>query len=80
MKALPLHRGVRDEAEVHLVSGGDHRLWDFTAAQATQDGRCVTVAVEGLQVVVRTLLVLLDLELIEGLERWRKRERDSVEM
>lgn len=77
LKALPLHRGVRDETQVHLVSGGDQRLWDFTATQSTQDGCRVTVAVKGLQMVVRTLLMLLDLELAEGLRRRRQRGEDA---
>lgn len=67
LEALPLHRGVGDEAQVHLVAGGDELLRDLTATQSTQDGRRVTVPIEGFQVVVCTLLVLLDLKLIEGL-------------
>lgn len=69
LKALPLHGRVRNEAEVHLVAGGDQLLWDLTAAQSTQDGRRVTVPVKGLQMVIRTLLMLLDLKLIEGLKK-----------
>lgn len=74
MEALPLHRGVRDEAEVHLVAGGDQGLGDLTAAQSTQDGCGVAVTVEGLEMIIRTFLVLLDLKFIEGLDR-KKVER-----
>lgn len=69
LEALPLYRCIRNEAEVHLVAGGDQLLWDLTATQSTQDGCCVTVPIEGLQVVIRTFLVLLNLKLIEGLSR-----------
>ena len=69
LEALPLYWGVRNEAEVHLVAGGDQLLRDLTATQSTQDGCRVTVPVEGLQVVIRTFLVLLDLKLVEGLSR-----------
>lgn len=67
LETLPLHRGIRDEAEVHLVSRGDQLLRDLTATQSAQYGRRVAVPVERLQMVVCTLLVLLDLKLVEGL-------------
>lgn len=67
LETLPLHRGIRNEAEVHLVSCGDQLLWDLTATQSPQYGRRVAVPVERLQMVVCTLLVLLDLKLVEGL-------------
>lgn len=73
LEALSLHRGVGNEAEVHLVAGGDQLLRDLAAAQPTQDGCRVAVPVEGLQMVVRTFLMLLDLKLIEGLERQEER-------
>lgn len=77
MEALPLHRGVRNEAEVHLVAGGDQLLRDLAATQSTQDGCRVAVPVKGLQVVVRTFLMLLDLKLVEGLDRWRRRDGEG---
>lgn len=67
LEALPLYRGVRNEAEVHLVACGDQLLRDLTATQSPQDGYRVTVPVKGLQMVICTFLVLLDLKLVEGL-------------
>lgn len=69
LESFSLHRGVGDEAQVHFVAGGDQLLWNLAAAQSTQNGCLVAIAVEGLQVVVRTFLVLLDLKLIKGLEK-----------
>ena len=77
LEALPLHRGVGDEAQVHLVARGDQRLGDLAAAQPAQDGRRVRVAVKGLQVVVGALLVLLDLKLVERLETETQTEGET---
>ena len=79
LEALPLHRGVRDEAQVHLVARGDQRLGDLAAAQPAQDGRRVRVAVKGLQVVVGALLVLLDLKLVERLETVTQTEEEETD-
>lgn len=68
LEAKPLYRGVGDEPEVHPVARGDQRFWEFAATQAPKDGCLVAVTVKGLQMVVGTLLVLLDLELAEGLK------------
>lgn len=75
LEALSLHGGIGDEAEVHFVACGDQLLRDLAAAQSTQNGRLVAVSVEGLQVVVRAFLVLLDLKLVEGLEKQAGKER-----
>lgn len=69
LESFSLHRGVGDEAEVHFVGRGDQLLRNLAAAQSTQNGCLVAISVEGLQVVVRTFLVLLDLKLVEGLEK-----------
>ena len=80
LESLPLNRGVGDEAQVHLVARGDKWFRSLAAAQPTQDGGRVAVTVKGLQVVVRTLLVLLYLKLTKGLEtRRRRRERQQRE-
>lgn len=79
LEAFPLHRGVRDEAQVHPVGRGDELLGDLAAAQAAQDGRRVAVAVEGLQVVVGALLVLLYLKLSEALRGERRRSKRGEE-
>lgn len=65
VEAFALHRSVGDEAEVNPVPRGDEGFGKLAAAETTQDGRLVRVAVEGLQVIVGTLLVLLDLELVK---------------
>lgn len=84
MEALALHRGVRDEAEVYPVARRDERLRKLAAAETTQNGRLVRVAVEGLQVVVRAFLVLLDLELVERLPKTQRmaknRRRISISL
>lgn len=77
LEALPLYRGVRNEAEVHLVACGDQLLRDLAATQSAQDGCCVAVPIKGLQMVICTFLVLLNLELVEGLERRGQREREG---
>lgn len=84
MEALALHRGVGDEAEVNPVARRDERLRKLAAAETTQNGRLVRVAVEGLQVVVRAFLVLLDLELVERLPKTQRtaknRRRISISL
>lgn len=78
LEALALHRGVGDEAQVHPVGRGDKLLGDLAAAQPAQDGRRVAVPIEGLQVVVGALLMLLDLKLVERLrEAERGDQRDG---
>lgn len=69
LESFSLHGGIGDEAEVHFVACGDQLLWNLAATQSTQNGCLVAVSVEGLQVVVRTFLVLLDLKLTESLEK-----------
>lgn len=75
LKTLSLNRGIRDEAQIHLVPSGNQWLWNFTATQSSQDGCSVRVPVEGLQVVVGTLLMLLHLKLSERLDQKRQRKR-----
>lgn len=75
LESFSLHRGVGDKAEVHFVACGDQMLGNLAATQSTQNGCLVTVSVEGLQVVVRTFLVLLNLKLIKGLEKQTMCER-----
>lgn len=67
IETLPLHRGIRDKAQVDVVACGDKGLRGLAAAQSTEDGRPIRVAVENLQVIVCTLLVLLDLKLAKQL-------------
>lgn len=80
LEAFSLHGGVRDEAEVHFVACGDQLLRNLATTQSTQNGCLVTVAIKGLKVVVRTFLVLLDLKLIEGLEKQRETKKQLLNL
>lgn len=77
VEALALHRGVGDEAQVNLVTRGDQGLRKLVPTEPSQNGRLVRVAVEGLQVIIRAFLVLLDLELVERLQKTRRRGEEN---
>ena len=65
MKTLSLYRSIRIEDHVHSVPTGrnGHRL--LAATEAAQASRVGVVAVEDDDVVVGTLLVRLELEVVE---------------
>ncbi len=72
VEALALHRGVRVEGHEHGVAARDDRVWHFGAAELAEAARPDVVTVEDLHVIVRALLVRLQLEVIENLQRKEK--------
>ena len=65
LKSGPLYRRIGIESHEESIGGGENWLGNFRAAKTTQNAGIRRVAVVQLDVVVRTLLIVLHLEMGE---------------
>ena len=68
IEALSLYGGVSVEGHVHAISAGDDGVGHLTPAIAAQAAGVTVIPVKHLNVVIHTLLVRLQLKVIESLK------------
>ena len=72
IEALSLYGGIGVEGHIHAVTAGDDGVGHLTPAIAAQAAGVTVIPVKHLNVVIHTLLVRLQLKVVESL-KWTKR-------